>query len=182
MMRGVKTKVKYLHRTLLLAALLALAGCKIELYAGVSQKEGNEMLALLRSEGISADKQPDKEGKIKLLVEESDIAQAVDALKRKGYPRESFSTLKDVFPKDGLISSPVEERARLNYAKAQEISRTLSEIDGVLVARVHVVLPEERDGLGKNPPRISLGVYQTCGGYPARCLHPADQTTGQQRH
>ena len=33
MMRGVKPRVKYLHRTLLLAALLALAGCKIELYA-----------------------------------------------------------------------------------------------------------------------------------------------------
>ena len=159
MMRGVKPRVKYLHRTLLLAALLALAGCKIELYAGVSQKEGNEMLALLRSEGISAGKQPDKEGKIKLLVEESDIAQAVDALKRKGYPRESFSTLKDVFPKDGLISSPVEERARLNYAKAQEISRTLSEIDGVLVARVHVVLPEERDGLGKKSSPASASVF-----------------------
>jgi type III secretion protein J len=129
MMRRVRTALKTVQRGLLLAAVLALAGCKIELYAGVSQKEGNEMLALLRSEGISADKQPDKDGKIKLLVEESDIAEAVDALKRKGYPRESFSTLKDVFPKDGLISSPVEERARLNYAKAQEISRTLSEID-----------------------------------------------------
>lgn len=90
MMRRVRTALKTVQRGLLLAAVLALAGCKIELYAGVSQKEGNEMLALLRSEGISADKQPDKDGKIKLLVEESDIAEAVDALKRKGYPRESF--------------------------------------------------------------------------------------------
>ena len=159
MMRRVRTALKTVQLGLLLAAVLALAGCKIELYAGVSQKEGNEMLALLRSEGISADKQPDKDGKIKLLVEESDIAEAVDALKRKGYPRESFSTLKDVFPKDGLISSPVEERARLNYAKAQEISRTLSEIDGVLVARVHVVLPEERDGLGKKSSPASASVF-----------------------
>lgn len=99
MMRGVKTKVKYLHRTLLLAALLALAGCKIELYAGVSQKEGNEMLALLRSEGISADKQPDKEGKIKLLVEESDIAQAVDALKRKVTRARAFQRSKMCSPR-----------------------------------------------------------------------------------
>ncbi|MFR9717975.1 type III secretion system inner membrane ring lipoprotein SctJ [Aeromonas diversa] len=138
---------------------LLLGGCKVELYTGVSQKEGNEMLALLRTEGISSDKQPDKDGNVKLLVEESDVAQAVEALKRKGYPRESFSTLQDVFPKDGLISSPTEERARLNYAKAQEISHTLSEIDGVLVARVHVVLPEGSEGISKKPSPASASVF-----------------------
>lgn len=143
----------------LLALVLALGGCKVELYTGISQKEGNEMLALLRSEGVSADKQADKDGTVRLLVEESDIAEAVEVLKRKGYPRENFSTLKDVFPKDGLISSPIEERARLNYAKAQEISHTLSEIDGVLVARVHVVLPEERDGLGRKSSPASASVF-----------------------
>ncbi len=143
----------------LLFALVFLTGCKVDLYTGVSQKEGNEMLALLRSEGISADKQPDKDGKIKLRVEESDIGQAVDILKRKGYPRESFSSLKDVFPKDGLISSPLEEQARLNYAKAQEISQTISEIDGVLVARVHVVLPESNDAFGKKATPASASVF-----------------------
>lgn len=151
--------VKDLSRMALLALVLALGGCKVELYTGISQKEGNEMLALLRSEGVSADKQADKDGTVRLLVEESDIAEAVEVLKRKGYPRENFSTLKDVFPKDGLISSPIEERARLNYAKAQEISHTLSEIDGVLVARVHVVLPEERDGLGRKSSPASASVF-----------------------
>ncbi len=93
--------VKGLSRMALLALVLALGGCKVELYTGISQKEGNEMLALLRSEGVSADKQADKDGTVRLLVEESDIAEAVEVLKRKGYPRENFSTLKDVFPKDG---------------------------------------------------------------------------------
>ena len=165
-----------------LGASLLLSGCKVELYTGVTQKEGNEMLALLQTEGIASDKQPDKDGRIKLLVEESDVAQAIETLKRKGYPKESFSTLQDVFPKDGLISSPTEERARLTYAKAQEISNTLSEIDGVLVARVHVVLPEGNEGISKKPSGLGLGLYQACGGYPARYLHSADQTTGQQQH
>lgn len=142
-----------------LCTSLLLSGCKVELYTGISQKEGNEMLALLRTEGISSDKQPDKDGNIKLLVEESKMAQAVEILKRKGYPRESFSTLQDVFPKDGLISSPTEERARLTYAKAQEISNTLSEIDGVLVARVHVVLPEGNEGFSKKPSPASASVF-----------------------
>jgi type III secretion protein J len=151
--------VNKFNRVIVLLAILLLSGCKVELYLGLSQKDGNEMLALLSAEGISAVKEPDKEGKIKLLVDESDIGRAVETLKRKGYPRENFSTLKDVFPKDSLISSPLEERARLNYAKAQELSRTLSEIDGVLVARVHVVLPEDRDGLGKKSSPASASVF-----------------------
>lgn len=162
--------VKGLSRMALLALVLALGGCKVELYTGISQKEGNEMLALLRSEGVSADKQADKDGTVRLLVEESDIAEAVEVLKRKGYPRENFSTLKDVFPKDGLISSPIEERARLNYAKAQEISHTLSEIDGVLVARVHVVLPRSATDWAGSPrrhrPRCSSSTPPTCSWMP----------------
>lgn len=61
--------VKDLSRMALLALVLALGGCKVELYTGISQKEGNEMLALLRSEGVSADKQADKDGTVRLLVE-----------------------------------------------------------------------------------------------------------------
>lgn len=138
---------------------LVLAGCKVDLYQGLSQQEANEMLALLSAEGISTKKAPDKDGKVKILVDESDIGLAVDALKRKGYPREQFSTLKDVFPKDSLISSPLEERARLTYAKSQELAQTLSTIDGVLVARVHVVLPEERDSLTRKVTPASASVF-----------------------
>lgn len=143
----------------MLIVVLFLGGCKVELYLGLSQKDGNEMIAILSGEGIAASKLPDKDGKIKILVDESNIGRAVEVLKNQGYPREHFSTLKDVFPKDSLISSPLEERARLNYAKAQELSRTLSEIDGVLIARVHVVLPEERDGLSKKNLPASASVF-----------------------
>lgn len=150
--------VKGLSRMALLALVLALGGCKVELYTGISQKEGNEMLALLRSEGVS--RQAGGQGWHRAPAGGGiGYRRGGGGAQAQGYPRENFSTLKDVFPKDGLISSPIEERARLNYAKAQEISHTLSEIDGVLVARVHVVLPEERDGLGRKSSPASASVF-----------------------
>lgn len=105
---------------------LSLTGCKTELYTDLSQKEANEIYALLRNEGISIHKEADKENTIKLLIDESDIVQSIEILKQHGYPREVFSSLKDVFPKDRLISSPLEKQARLNFVKEQALAKTIS--------------------------------------------------------
>jgi type III secretion protein J len=48
----------------------------------------------------------------------------------------------EVFKNNGLVSSPVQERAQMVYALSEELSHTVSQIDGVLSARVHVVLPD----------------------------------------
>ncbi|MDP2570327.1 type III secretion inner membrane ring lipoprotein SctJ [Photobacterium damselae subsp. piscicida] len=149
-------------RAVSMLLVLFLVGCQAELYTGVSQKEGNEMLSVLLSEGVVATKEPDKDNTVKLMVDNAQIVFAIDALKRKGYPREQFSTLKEVFPKDNLISSPLAERARLIYAKSQELSATLSQIDGVLVARVHVVLKDQNlrpVRPGERPTPASASVF-----------------------
>lgn len=127
-----------------LAALvlaLALAGCQVELFTGLSEREANEMLAILQRAGIDADKVSAAEGLMTLNVDENRFAEAVELLKRQGYPRTTFASIGEVFKKEGLISSPLEERVRFVYALSQELSQTISEIDGVLSARVHVVLP-----------------------------------------
>ena len=85
-----------------LGASLLLSGCKVELYTGVTQKEGNEMLALLQTEGIASDKQPDKDGHIKLLVEESDVAQAIETLKRRGVRGEQIHFMAPVATPEGI--------------------------------------------------------------------------------
>ena len=126
----------------LTAATLLLAGCGREtLYTQLDQQQANEMLALLLSQGVDADKTR-ADSAWALTTSRRDLPQAMQLLKANGYPREKFQSLGDVFPKEGLVSSPLEERARLLHAMSQELARTLSTIDGVIVARVHLAIPE----------------------------------------
>lgn len=133
-------------------ALLLAAACKVELYGGVAEREANDMLAALMRRGIPAEKQPGLEGTFAIMVEQDRFAEAVELLRMQGFPREPFASIGEVFKKEGLISSPLEERVRFVYALSQELSATLSEIDGVLSARVHVVLPDNALSTGKIVP------------------------------
>jgi type III secretion protein J len=76
------------------------------------------------------------------VVDKGRFADAINILKEAGLPKQEFQSMGQVFKKDGLVSSPTQERAQMIFALSQELSRTVSEIDGVLSARVHLVLPE----------------------------------------
>ncbi len=124
--------------------LSLLAGCKVELYSQVDEQQGNEMLALLLDNGISSSKSQGKANMISLYVDEKQISAAVEVLRRNGFPKNNFTTIQDMFGgNDKLIYTPFEDRARYNYGLSQEVAETLSQIDGVIAARVHLVIPKE---------------------------------------
>jgi len=127
---------------LALAATLAGCGRKVELMGAMPEAEANEVLAALQNAHIEAEKTPGKEGNVGVNIDADQVGRAVDLLREKGLPRERFAGMGQVFKKEGLISSPMEERARYLYALSQELGATLTQLDGVIVARVHVVLPE----------------------------------------
>lgn len=132
-------------RTLLFCgALSLLAACRVELYADLDQRAANKMVAILMSEDIDAKREPGADGRYRILVDESAFGHAVDVLDQRGYPQQTFQTMGEVFEKTGLLSSPTEERARMLYALNQELAMTISEISGVISARIHVVLPERK--------------------------------------
>lgn len=114
---------------------------RVELHRQLTEQEANEVVAELADKHIRATKVPAKDGVI-VVVNASDMARAVRTLEAVGLPRAARATLGDTFRKEGVISTPLEERARYIYALSQELETTLSNIDGVVVARVHVVLPE----------------------------------------
>ena len=128
---------------LLLSLVLVLSGCgeSVELHRQLSEQEANEVIAELADKHIRAQKIPAKEG-VTVRVSASDISRAVRTLEAAGLPKVARITMGQTFRKEGVISTPLEERARYIYALSQELEATLSNLDGVIVARVHVVLPE----------------------------------------
>jgi type III secretion protein J len=115
----------------------------MELYSNLSESDVNNMLSIMLSNGIDSEKIKDKKNKAyALMIDENKIPQAIELLKEYGYPREKVTGVKELFKKEGLVSSPMEERVRYIYALSQSVQETLSQIDGVLTARVHIVMPE----------------------------------------
>ena len=130
------------RRALVLLAALLLSACETELYNNLDQRQANEMVATLQQRGIPAQRVAVKGGQYTVVVDKDRFAESITILKDAGLPRQEFQTMGQVFKKDGLVSSPTQERAQMIFALSQELSRTVSEIDGVLSARVHLVLPE----------------------------------------
>ncbi len=134
------------------ALILFACGAKVELLHDISEVEANEVMAALLEAGLSAEKHPGKDGLVSLSIEQSQFSRAISLLNAEGLPHEKYVKMGDVFRKEGMISSPLEERARYLWALSQELSATVSQIDGVIKARVHVVLPERGNGADPSLP------------------------------
>lgn len=133
-------------RAVRLMIVVALAGllqaCDIDLYTNLDEREANAMVAVLLRDGVPASRKVQDNGQLTVVVDEKRFAQAMSLLDDAGLPGQSFSNMGQVFKSNGLVSSPVQERAQMVYALSEELSHSVSEIDGIISARVHVVLPD----------------------------------------
>lgn len=134
--------IRSLRLLLLIITVGMLASCKQILYKEVAEQEANEMLEVLYSNDINAKKEYITNETVTVLVDSKDFNRAISILKRKGYPKAKFKSVGDVFAESSLIPSALEEKAKYVYAIEQSLANTISNLDGVLSSRVHIVYPE----------------------------------------
>ena len=141
---------------LLLPVLALLAGCTRQLDTGLSQQEAQEMVVILRQNGISAYAEVESATKgesptwqVRIPGNNDQLAAAWNVLHANGLPREKAPGLSQVFSNVGLIPTAGEEKARLLVGLAGELTQTLRSLPGVVDARVHVVIPDNSPLLDK---------------------------------
>ncbi len=153
-----RTSLQKLLIVLLLCSTFALAACETIVLTDISEKDANDAVAHLTQQGIAAQKSPGQKGLFSVLVDEADFAQSVNALAAEGIPKDHYDTMGNIFKKEGVVSTPLEENARLIYALSQEVAGSIALINGVVAARVHVVLPTA-DAFGATNAPSSAAVF-----------------------
>ena len=154
-------RMKQLLLILVASVAVLLAGCKSEVYKGLTESQANAMMAVLLKHGIDSEKVFSKAG-YSLNVDSSKVVQTLELMRQNNLPRESYQSMGQIFAAKGMISSSTEEQARMAYALSQELSDTFSSIDGVLTARVHVVLGSQDLATGtKTKPSAAVFLRHT---------------------
>lgn len=126
---------------------LLLAGCseKPKVVVQVeSEKEANEILVALGDYSPQKDSQKSGQSTVyEIKVESGDFQEALEVLLANNLPRNSHGGFEAMMDSAGLIPTRTDERARFLHAREQELEESLELIDGVMNARVHLVMPEK---------------------------------------
>jgi type III secretion protein J len=158
-MNAASTRSLFMRYLVLVSLCLTVVGCSgTALYSELDETQANEITAALLQSGLAAEKKQSlSKTAWEVQVPSADIPYAMQVLDARGLPRERHASMCEIFKKEGFASSSVEEKARYICSLNQELSRTLSRIDGVVEARVHIALPD-RDPLGANAGESSASV------------------------
>jgi type III secretion protein J len=103
---------------LLVVCVLFVAGCSRQLETGLSESDAQQIVVLLRENGINASTELDPTQKVPTWLvnvqgRSDTVIKAWKLLRENGLPREKVKGLDDVFANAGMIPTAAEEKARL---------------------------------------------------------------------
>lgn len=144
--------------TLLLCLLLG-ACARTELLQGLEERQANEVVAALLHHNIDAQKRAQGKAGFVVRVGADDLAEAINIVQLQGLPSLPRTQIATLFPPDSMVSTPLAERARLLSAIEQRLEESLSILEGVHSARVHVSYdagPAEGSLQQRKPPSMHV--------------------------
>ena len=133
---------------------ILLVSCSVEIQHGLDENEANQIAVVLQAHGIAAKKERETGGKDatwKILTSSGKEGIAWKILRDNELPRMKEKGISDIFGKGSLIPTATEEKAMFLAAIQGEVQRTLLSMDGVIDARVHVVLPDDSMSARSDP-------------------------------
>jgi type III secretion protein J len=136
----------------------SLVGCSEVLFGRLSEAQVNEVVAALSEGNISANKVRVDDTNWRVEVDKKLIGPSLVYLRDRGLPNVKGATMGEVFKKEGLISSPTEEKARYLFALQEDLASTLKKVDGIVEARVHVAVPSN-DPLSSRPIAPTASIF-----------------------
>ncbi|WP_017901927.1 EscJ/YscJ/HrcJ family type III secretion inner membrane ring protein [Pseudomonas asplenii] len=136
---------------------LCLAGCRQPaLLEGLDQQQANEVVAVLQRNNIGVVKHENGKAGYSIRVAQMDFPAAVDLLSLYSLPSRPRLEVAELFPADSLVASPRAEKARLYSALEQRLEQSLSLLEGVVSARVHVSYDLDAGDGGRKAPPVHL--------------------------
>jgi type III secretion protein J len=152
----------------LLGLALVLVGCaNREVATGLGEQDAQEIVVVLKENGLDAaavrsagaDRNAAPSWTVNIRGGSQNVVLAWRILQANGLPRQKVKGLEEVFSSTGMIPTASEEKARLLMALSGELSRTLKSVQGVVDARVQIVLPDNSPLLDRSqwsPPTSSV--------------------------
>lgn len=131
--------------TFLIFSLSLLAGCGVPVAVGLDESDANRVILSLDHAGVDATKEvdPTVEGKFRVSVARDDAPRALAVMSDEELPRPKSKGVLDAMDKGQLVPSQKAEHAQFVSGLAGDLEHTLTGLDGVLSARVHLNVPEQ---------------------------------------
>jgi type III secretion protein J len=146
--------------SLAIALSLASLGCTTAVASDLPESEANRAMVALENHGLSAEKErdPEAEGRFRVTVGRDEAAAAAGVLSQEAVPSPNNPGILQSLGQGSMVPSRLAEHARLLSGISGELERSLSAVDGVVSARVHLAAPEHSPLDTEQPAKPSASV------------------------
>jgi type III secretion protein J len=131
------------------------SGCTTQttIVNNISEREANEIVVLLASKGIHAEKMEAATTGVgqtgaatyNVSVPSNQITDSLAILNSAGLPSIKGTRLLDLFGSQGLVPSDMQDRIRYQQGLSEQLATTIRKMDGIIDANVQITLPQDEE-------------------------------------